>query len=69
LGGAEAQAAGKPANMLDKIAEGKLGKFYQDVCLTKQIYVRDPQGKMIVEQLLKEAGVDLARFLRLAIGG
>ena len=65
---AEAAAAGKPEAMLDKIAEGKLGKFYQDVCLIKQLYVRDPQGKMTVEQLLKEAGVGIARFARVAIG-
>ena len=65
---AEAAAAGKPEAMIDKIADGKLGKFYQDVCLIKQLYVRDPQGKMTVEQLLKEAGVGVARFARLSVG-
>jgi len=32
---------GKPEQMLDKIAEGKINKFFQEVCLTEQIYVKD----------------------------
>jgi elongation factor Ts len=64
----EAKAAGKPEKILDKIAEGKLSKFYQDTCLVKQLYVRDTEGTTIVEKLLKDAGVGIQRFARLAVG-
>jgi len=65
----EARTSGKPENILDKIATGKLNKFYTEVCLTKQAYVKDPQGKTSVEQLLKQHGVGLTRFTRTAVGG
>ncbi|MHA1570155.1 MAG: translation elongation factor Ts [Alphaproteobacteria bacterium] len=65
---AEAAAAGKPEKILDKIAEGKLNKFYQDNCLIKQAYVKDPKGKTSVEQLLKEHSVSLARYERITVG-
>jgi elongation factor Ts len=64
----EAKAAGKPEKILDKIAEGKLAKFYQDNCLTKQIYVKDTDGVMTVEKLVQNAGVGLSRFARLMVG-
>ncbi|MDP8223350.1 MAG: translation elongation factor Ts [Candidatus Lernaella stagnicola] len=64
----EARQSGKPENILDKIAQGKLNKFYQDICLIKQTYVKDPQGKQSVEKLLAAEGVGIARFTRLAIG-
>ncbi|NLH50595.1 MAG: translation elongation factor Ts [Myxococcales bacterium] len=64
----EAKAAGKPEKILDKIAEGKLAKFYQDNCLIKQLYVRDTEGKQTVEDLLKAEGVGLVRFARLMVG-
>ena len=64
----EAKQAGKPEKILDKIAEGKLNKFYQDNCLVDQLYVKDPQGKMPVNKLLSEAGVGIRRFARLTIG-
>lgn len=41
----------KPANVIDKIIEGKLSKFYQDVCLLKQAYIKD--DKVTIEDLLK----------------
>ena len=65
---AEASAAGKPEKILDKIAEGKLNKFFQENCLVKQAYVKDPKGKTSVEQLLKEHGVSMTRFARLTVG-
>lgn len=64
----EARGSGKPEQILDKIAQGKLGKFYQDTCLIKQLYVKDPQGKQSVEKLLAAEGVGIARFARLSIG-
>jgi elongation factor Ts len=64
----EAKAAGKPEKILDKIAEGKLAKFYQDNCLLNQIYVKDTDGSMTVETLVKKAGVSVLRFARLMVG-
>ncbi len=39
----QAKEAGKPDNLIDKIAQGKLGKYYQEVCLLEQSYIRDPE--------------------------
>lgn len=44
--------ANKPAEVIEKIIEGKLGKYYQDVCLIKQEYVKDDSLK--IEDLLNE---------------
>ena len=46
------QASGKPAAVLEKIAEGKIKKFYEDTCLMNQAFVKDPNKT--IEQLLKE---------------
>jgi elongation factor Ts len=64
----EAKQQGKPDKILDKIAEGKLNKFYQDNCLVKQLYVRDPDGAMTVEKMLQGAGLGVRRFARLVVG-
>ena len=49
---AQMQASGKPAAVLEKIAEGKIKKFYEDTCLMNQVFVKDPNKT--IEQLLKE---------------
>jgi elongation factor Ts len=46
------KAEGKPEAMWDKISEGKLQKFYSEVCLMKQVSIKD--DKKTVEQLLTE---------------
>ena len=48
------QVAGKPANVVDKIVEGKLEKFYSDVCLVDQIFVKDPDRKKKIKDLVTE---------------
>ena len=66
---AQAAQAGKPANVLDRIAEGKVEKFYQESVLTEQAFVKDPEktvGQVVVERGGKEA-LDL-RFLRFKLG-
>ena len=69
---AQMQASGKPAAVLEKIAEGKIKKFYEDNCLLHQIFVKD-QNKTI-EQLLKEAiaalgeNISVRRFARFVLG-
>ncbi|MCC7441486.1 MAG: translation elongation factor Ts [Bdellovibrionales bacterium] len=63
---------GKPEAMLAKIAEGKVKKFYDEVCLLKQTYVKN--SEKTVEQVLKETiatlgeNITLTRFARFVLG-
>jgi len=69
---AQMENSGKPANVIDKIVEGKLGSFYQQVVLPDQVSIRDQ--KMTVAALLAEkskvlgATVSVNRFARLKVG-
>jgi len=69
---AQMENSGKPAHVLDKIVEGKLGSFYQQVVLPDQASIRDP--KMTVAQVVDAAGktlggpVTITRFTRLKVG-
>jgi elongation factor Ts len=69
---AQALEMGKPEKMVDKIAEGKLAKFYKESCLLNQPYVRDPN--ITVADLLNEAiakigeNITVKRFVRYQIG-
>ena len=69
---AQALETGKPENIVDKIAEGKLNKFYQEVCLLEQAYVRDTD--IAIEDLLNELRaktgekVIVRRFIRYQLG-
>jgi elongation factor Ts len=69
---ARAQVKGKPAAILDKIVEGKLEAYYQQSCLLKQKYVRDPEVSVaqLVEKRSKEIGKPLKvqLFLRWQVG-
>ena len=59
--------AGKPDEMLAKIAEGKMGAFFKEQTLTAQAFVKD--GSKTVEQYLKESGdVKVLGFKRVALG-
>ena len=59
--------AGKPDEMLAKIAEGKMGAFFKEQTLTAQAFVKD--GSKTVEQYLKESGdVKVTEFKRVALG-
>ncbi len=66
---AQATAAGKPANVVERIADGKVEKFYQESVLTEQAFVKDPEktvGQVLVERGGKEA-LEL-RFARFKLG-
>jgi elongation factor Ts len=66
---AQATAAGKPANVVERIAEGKVEKFYQEAVLVEQPFVKDPEktvGQIVVERAGKGA-LDL-RFVRFKLG-
>ncbi len=63
---------GKPENIIDKIVDGKVEKFYKDICLMSQQYVKDPQ-KTITEVLKETIGkigenIQIKRFVRFQIG-
>jgi len=69
---AQMENSGKPANVIEKIVEGKLGSFYKQVVLPDQESIRDP--KMTVKQVIEGAAkalgatVSVARFARLKVG-
>lgn len=69
-----AQAEGKPTQVVAKIVEGKLEKFYKEACLLEQVYVRDPSGSKTVNDLIGEAGlqmrekIEVRRFARFQLG-
>ncbi|WP_114789749.1 translation elongation factor Ts [Niabella yanshanensis] len=58
--------AGKPEEMIAKIAEGKLGAFFKEQTLTAQAFVKD--GSKSVGDYLKENGVKVLEFKRVALG-
>jgi elongation factor Ts len=68
----QAKASGKPDKILDRIAEGKLEKYFGDFCLVEQAFIKDPDRK--VGQLLAEAGkssgteISVRRFVRFQVG-
>jgi elongation factor Ts len=69
----QALEMGKPENMLDKIVEGKMNKFYKDSCLMNQIYVRDTSLTIsdLLNEMIGKTGekITIKRFTRYQIGG
>ena len=69
---AQTEAAGKPAAILDKIVEGKLGKFFAEVCLLEQPYIRDDKRTVgdIVQEAAAKTGENIVvrRFSRFRLG-
>ncbi len=63
---AQARESGKPAEIVEKMVEGKLKKFIKEVTLLGQPFVKDPD--QTVEQLLKGAGAKVMRMVRLEVG-
>ncbi len=66
------QVVGKPANIVDKIVDGKMSKFYSQVCLVDQGFVKDPDISItkLLEAKGKEVGdtLSLRRFVRWQLG-
>jgi elongation factor Ts len=66
------QVVGKPANIVDKIVDGKIGKFYSEICLVDQPFVKEQ--KMSITQLLEAKGKEtgdtltIRRFVRWMLG-
>ena len=69
---AQMEGSGKPPQVIEKIVEGKLGSFYEQVCLVDQPSIRDP--KVSVGQLVQAAiaklgeNIGVARFVRFKVG-
>ena len=63
---------GKPEKILDKIVEGRLAKFYEEVCLLEQPFVKE--ATTTIEQLVKSKiaklgeNISIARFTRFKVG-
>lgn len=69
---AQAKESGKPEKIIEKMVSGRLEKFYKEVCLVEQPFVKNPE--VTVAQLLKEAAVKgdgsvtVSRFVRYQVG-
>jgi len=63
---------GKPENVVDRIVDGKIEKYYQEVCLLEQPYVKDPDKtvKDLHNELVAQCGenVTIRRFVRYVLG-
>ncbi len=68
----QAKASGKPDAIIDKMVEGRLRKYYEEVVLLEQIFVVDGETRIakVVEATAKEAGapIKIAGFVRFALG-
>lgn len=64
--------SGKPENVVEKIIEGKLAKYYSDVCLLEQEYIKD--GSVKIKDLIKNKiaifgeNIEIGKFARFQIG-
>jgi len=62
----QAKASGKPANIIEKMVEGRVNKYINEVTLLGQPFVKDPDTT--VEKLLKSKNAKVARFMRYEVG-
>ena len=69
---AQAREAGKPEKIMEKIVEGKLEKYYSEVCLLEQPFIKDPDRTMqdLLNGLIGKLGekVEIRRFIRFQVG-
>ncbi|HIC94923.1 MAG TPA: translation elongation factor Ts [Anaerolineae bacterium] len=69
---AQAEKEGKPAHVIDRIVEGKLEKFYQEVCLLKQPFIKDDDLTVqdLLTQMVAKVGENIVvrRFARFELG-
>ncbi|WP_082234170.1 translation elongation factor Ts [Halobacillus massiliensis] len=57
---------GKPENIVEKMVEGRLNKFFQEICLLEQDFVKDPDQK--VKKYVASAGGEIKGFVRFEVG-
>jgi elongation factor Ts len=67
-----ARESGKPENVIERIVEGRLGKFFDDNCLLRQLYIRDDEKTVdeLVKEMIAATGenVTIRRFVRWTVG-
>jgi len=70
----EAAASDKPEPVLDRIVEGRLGKFYEDTCLYEQHFIKDATGAVTIGELIASKitrfgeNITVRRFARFKVG-
>ncbi len=68
------QVGNKPPEVVEKILEGKLEKFYSETCLVDQVFVKDPEGKqkirdLVIDKITKLGeNIVIKRFVRYQLG-
>ncbi len=66
------EVADKPSEIMDKIVEGKLAKYYENVCLVNQLFVKDPDKTIdgLTKELIAKLGENIVirRFVRFELG-
>ena len=62
----QARNEGKPENIIAKMVIGRINKYYKEVCLVDQEFIRD--GDLTISKLLKSKNADVARFARFQLG-
>jgi elongation factor Ts len=69
---AAAQVQGKPANIVEKIVDGKIDKFYSTICLLEQPFIKNPETSIddLVKSKIAELGenIIIRRFTRYTVG-
>ncbi|MBT3945579.1 MAG: translation elongation factor Ts [Candidatus Marinimicrobia bacterium] len=68
----QAKSQGKPDNIIEKMVEGRINKFYQESCLLDQTYIKDSDKKVrdLITEIISTLGenISINRFVRFAIG-
>ena len=68
----QAKSQGKPDNIIEKMVEGRINKFYQESCLMDQTYIKDPDKKVrdLLIEIISTLGenISINRYIRFAIG-
>ncbi len=68
----QAKSSGKPDNIIEKMVEGRLSKFYQENCLMEQAYIKDPDKKVVdlMTETIATLGenITISQFTRFAVG-
>ena len=68
----QARATGKPEAVLQKIVDGRIEKYYEEICLLEQPYIKDPDRKVrdLVDQAIAKLGENIVvrRFVKFRIG-
>ncbi len=70
---AQAAATGKPANIIEKMLEGKLGKFYEEFCLLEQPFIKEQTSQTIAQIIATKVAklgenISVRRFARFKVG-